>query len=99
MDHKKIHAGGVRRIVKPLDKSGPNKGIQSFSDQLHVASHKGRNLLAGQEGSRMPVQENQQIEITAVPDYRSAVEQPLNLLSVVAFVGRCRNNSLRSRCP
>ena len=97
MDYENIHAGGVRRIMKPLYKPRGNKGIQGFSDQLHVASHKSGDLLAGQERSRMPVQENQQIEITAVSDYRSASEQLLNLFWIVAFVGRCRNNSLWSR--
>jgi hypothetical protein len=58
MDRKKIQPSGVRRIMKPLYKPCGNKGIQGFSDQLHVASHKSSDLLAGQERSRMPVQEN-----------------------------------------
>lgn len=97
MDRKKIQAGGMRRIMKTLYKPGSNEGIQSLRDQLHVASHKSGDLLAGQQRARMPVQENQQIEIAAVPDYRSTSEQPLDLFWIVAFVGRCRDNSLRSR--
>jgi hypothetical protein len=38
-----------------------------------------QRLLAGQQRARMPVEENQWIEIAAVPDYRSTSEQPLNL--------------------
>jgi hypothetical protein len=68
MDHKKIHARSVRGIMEPLYKTGKNKGIQSFRNHLHVAAHKSGDLLAGQERPRVPVQENQQIEITAVSD-------------------------------
>ena len=74
MDHQKIHAGGMFRIMKPLYKPCGKKGIQGFSDQLHVVSHKSRNLLARQERPRVPVQENQQIKITAVSDYGSLSE-------------------------
>ena len=57
--------------MKALYKPGSNERIQSLRDQLHVASHKSSDLLAGQESSRMPVQEDQQIEITPVLDYGS----------------------------
>jgi hypothetical protein len=68
-DNKKLHSRRVRRIMKPLYKPGSNKGIQSFSDHAHFASHKSGELLAGQECPRMSVQENEQIEITAVPHH------------------------------
>ena len=74
MNRKKIEAGGVRSIVKPLDKPGNDKGIESIGDLLHIARDKRSDLLAGQECPRMPVQENQQIQITAVPDDREASE-------------------------
>lgn len=96
MDRKKIQAGGAVRIMKALYKPGGNERIQGFSDQLHIAPHKSGDLSAGQECARMYVQENQQIEIAAVSDYRSTSQQPLNLFPIIAFVGRCRNNSLQS---
>src|SRR5512133_3150174 len=96
MDQKKIHAGGMRRIMEAFYKPSGDHGIQGFSDQFHVASHKSGDLLAGQERSRMSKQENQQIKITAVSDYRSTSEQPFNLFWIMAFVGRYRNRSLRS---
>ena len=47
MNRKKIEAGGVGWIVKPLDKPGSDKGIESIGDQLHVAPDKSSDLLAG----------------------------------------------------
>lgn len=74
VNRKKIKACGVRWIVQPLHKPGSNKRIQGFCYLLHVASNKSSDLLAGQECPRMPVQENQQIEITPVSDYGSLTE-------------------------
>ena len=48
MDRKKIQPGGVRRIMKALHKACGDERIQSLRDQLHVASHKSSDLLAGQ---------------------------------------------------
>ncbi|HZQ19032.1 MAG TPA: hypothetical protein VFA90_09940 [Terriglobales bacterium] len=74
VDRKNIQACGVRRIMNALYKPGFNKRIQSSGYQVHVASYKSSDLLAGQERSRMPVQENQKVEITAVSDYGSLNE-------------------------
>lgn len=76
----------MRRIMNALYKPGTDKRIQGSGYQVHVASHKSSDLLAGQERSRMPVQENQQVEITAVSDYGSLSEQPLNLSLIMACV-------------
>jgi hypothetical protein len=97
MYYKKIHAGGMHWIMKPLHKPGSNKRIQSLGDQLRVVSHKGGDLFVRQQCAGMSMQENQQIKVTAVPDHRSTSEQPLNLLRIVTVVGECRNNFLRSR--
>ena len=97
VDHKEIHAVGVGWILKPLHKTGSYKGIQSFRDYLHVASHKGSDLLAGQECPRMLVQKDQQIKVTAVADQRRTSEQPSDLCRIRPLVGRCRNNSLSNR--
>ena len=74
MDCKKIHGGGVHRIMKTLYKPSSNKGIQRFGDQLHVVPHKGGNLFVRQQCSGMSMQENKQIKVTAVTDHRSASE-------------------------
>jgi len=84
-------------IMKTIHKAGSYEGIQSFRDYLHVASHKSSDLLAGQEGPRMSVQKDQQIEVTAVADQRSSGEQPPDLCRIRPLVGRCSNNSLSSR--
>ena len=92
-DNKKLHSRRVRRIMKPLYKPGSNKGIQSFSDHAHFVSHKSGELLAGQECPRMSVQENEQIEITAVPHHGRMSEQSPRFFQMLAVLGCCNNFS------
>jgi hypothetical protein len=84
---EKKHAHSVRRLLsRPPQQPCFNKGIECFGDILQVVAHKSSQLFACQQCVRMSVQKDQQIQITGVPDDRSASEQPPRLFPLRAVI-------------
>ena len=86
LEFQEIHTGGMRRILSPLQKPSLNERLERFGNLLHVVSDERSDLFVGQEGTRMSVQKDEQIEITAVLDNRNASEQFLQFCRPVAPV-------------
>ena len=75
-----MHARGVRRTLNPFQNSRFGEGIEHFDDSPHVVADEFRKLFAGQQGARMPVQKDQQIQIAGIPNERCAGEQPFGVV-------------------
>ena len=80
--HEEIHPRGMHRILSPFQQAAFNERFQRLCDFLDVIPHKGRQLLAGQERARVPMQENEQIKIAGVSQQRRLREKTRNFVRV-----------------
>ena len=74
IESQEVQAGGMHRILGSLQKASLNERVERFGNLLHVVPHERGDLFVRQEDTRMSVQKNEQIEITAILDQRKASE-------------------------
>jgi hypothetical protein len=87
VEFQRVHTCRAQAIFGSSQKPGLNERLNGFGDLLYVVSHKNREMLAGQECARMPMQKAQQIEFTGSAYERSAREHEPG---VVLFFTDCR---------
>jgi hypothetical protein len=68
-EFQKVHARSVHRILGPLKEPPLHELLKRLGNLLHVVANESSDLFVGQKYARVPVQENEQIDVTGVSDH------------------------------
>src|SRR5262249_60128599 len=73
-----IHAGRMGSVLGSRHQAAADEGVERFRDLLKVVPDEGRQVLTGEERSRMPGKEEQKIEVAGSFQHPDTIEKPVD---------------------
>jgi hypothetical protein len=84
MEHQHVQPRRVHTVLSSFQQVSFNECFQRFGNRLHIVSHERRELFAGHEGARVPMQKQEQVEVAGVAYSGDLRKQTLKLVPVGA---------------
>ncbi len=70
-----VELRGMGRVARPSQEPGADQGLERLLDLREIIPDVLGQALAEEEGPRMPVEEQQQVEIARMPQAPNAIEK------------------------
>lgn len=80
IEHEHVHPRRVHGILSSFQQVSFNEYFERLGNPLDIVSHECGKLFARQEGARVPMQKQKQVEVAGLTYSGSLTKETLNLL-------------------